>query len=134
MFLDVRKIHPQNTCARVSFLIKLQALALLLFYRGYMPPTPFCGPTPPTARIHAPMLPMQPTHSRYLRHPYNRSIVLKKTAVNMVLLPCTIFVTLFYISRKLTSFQYNNRSSDRRCSVRNDVLRNFSKFKGKHLC
>ena len=26
------------------------------------------------------------------------------------------------------------RSSHRRCSVRKDILRNFAKFKGKHLC
>ena len=26
------------------------------------------------------------------------------------------------------------RSSHRRCSVRKDVLRNFAKFTGKHLC
>ena len=26
------------------------------------------------------------------------------------------------------------RSSHRRCSVRKDVLRNFGKFSGKHLC
>ena len=26
------------------------------------------------------------------------------------------------------------RSSHQRCSVRNDVLRNFTKFRGKHLC
>ena len=134
MFLEILQNSPTKHLCQSLFLIKLQTLALLLFYRGYMPPTPFYGPTPSTARIHAPMLPMQPTHSRYLRHPYNWSIVLKKTAVNMVLLPCTIFVTLFYISRKLTSFQYNNRSSHHGYSVRNDVLRNFSKFMGKHLC
>ena len=28
----------------------------------------------------------------------------------------------------------NTRSSHRRCSVKKDVLRNFAKFTGKHLC
>ena len=28
----------------------------------------------------------------------------------------------------------NNRSSHRRCSVKNGVLRNFARFTGKHLC
>ena len=28
----------------------------------------------------------------------------------------------------------NNRSSHQRCSVRKSVLRNFTKFTGKHLC
>ena len=30
--------------------------------------------------------------------------------------------------------QILDRSSHRRCSVRKDVLRNFAKFTGKHLC
>ena len=36
-----------------------------------------------------------------------------------------------YISTKLKN---NLRSSQRRCSVKKDVLRNFAKFTGKHLC
>ena len=33
MFLDISQNSPENTCARVSFLIKLQALGLQLWHR-----------------------------------------------------------------------------------------------------
>ena len=33
-----------------------------------------------------------------------------------------------------TQLQCISRSSDRRCSVKKDVLKNFIKFTGKHLC
>ena len=43
----------------------------------------------------------------------------------------------YKITRKpenISVFLIKNRSSDRRCSVRKDVLINFAKFTGKHLC
>ena len=33
-----------------------------------------------------------------------------------------------------SDFAEKNRSNHRRCSIRKDVLRNFAKFTGKHLC
>ena len=35
---------------------------------------------------------------------------------------------------KLTLAQYTTRSSHRRCSVKKNALRNFTKFARKHLC
>ena len=49
------------------------------------------------------------------------------TNVNFWKLGWLCMSCLFYYFRK-------DRSSQRMCSVRNDVLRNFSKFTGKHLC
>ena len=36
--------------------------------------------------------------------------------------------------RRIVFLECSYRSSHRRCSVRKDVLRNFEKFTGKHLC
>ena len=49
------------------------------------------------------------------------------TNVNFWKLGWLCMSCLFYYFRK-------DRSSQRMCSVRKDVLRNFSKFTGKHLC
>ena len=39
-----------------------------------------------------------------------------------------------YETKKRVSLLFIDRSSHRRCSVTKDVLRNFAKFTGKHLC
>ena len=39
-----------------------------------------------------------------------------------------------YIGFKVTNFDFSDRSSHQRCSIKKGVLRNFAKFTGKHLC
>ena len=47
------------------------------------------------------------------------------------------FVPEYFTCSNHTNFELAagfSRSSHRRCSVRKDVLKNFAKFTGKHLC
>ena len=46
---------------------------------------------------------------------------------------CKLSKTLFLKMTNLAFFAYL-RSSHRRCSIKKDVLRNFTKLTGKHLC
>ena len=48
----------------------------------------------------------------------------------------SFFSLLSYFKFSILSFliSYMTEVTSRRCSVRNDVLRNFAKFTGKHLC
>ena len=46
---------------------------------------------------------------------------------------CRYSFKLKFLSRKL-EFYTGVRSSHQRCSIKISVLKNFAKFKGKHLC
>ena len=47
---------------------------------------------------------------------------------------CEIFVSCPNVKELLIHMDHSKRSSHRRCSVRKGVLKNFTKFTGKHLC
>ena len=52
--------------------------------------------------------------------------------MNSALSNCIKYLHIFYLLPLEMSHQV--RSSQRRCSVKKSVLRNFAKFTGKHLC
>ena len=45
-----------------------------------------------------------------------------------------LFIGLFHYALLICLLSWKTRGSHRRCYVRKDVLRNFAKFTGKHLC
>ena len=65
-------------------------------------------------------------------NPVNYNMALSQTRVSAKWLFKEIKTYFKFVSLK--SIVRIGRSSNRRCSVRKDVLRNFAKFTGKHLC
>ena len=65
-----------------------------------------------------------------------RSVQNECSSVSTIFSMWYSFQTYFYHSHchKINYKHNHNRSSNRRCSVRKAVLRNFAKFTGKHLC
>ena len=47
---------------------------------------------------------------------------------------CTFTQQDFFYPQRVLLKRASGRSSDRRCSLKKGVLRNFAKFTGKHLC
>ena len=61
-------------------------------------------------------------------------VVIRCHSLSLVVTRCTIRLSFYKRSNISGVIQFMFRSSHQTCSVRKSVLRNFTKFPGKHLC
>ena len=144
-FLKVSQNSKENTCARVSVLIKLQASASLINF-CLRPATSVknrhwysCFPVNFVKVLRTPfswntfVSCFWPYDSECVYYPY---VTFKFWIVNFNWQHREIFSRLLCVRgiQRKTGISTIFRSSHQRCSVRKGVLRNFAKFTGKRLC